>query len=60
MVSRSDPDAPIAIERDGVELTLRAGSGHRTCPVRALEGFVGLAFGLDEGARLSALRVERR
>jgi hypothetical protein len=59
-LARSDGDATLVLERSGAALTLRSGDARRTCSERALTGLLGLALGLDDGARLHVLRVERR
>jgi len=53
-------DADVVLERRGAQVTLRSGGARRTCNAAALTGLLGLALSLDDGARMSALRVERR
>lgn len=59
-LTRADDVAEVVIERRGAMLTLRSGDARRTCGARALSDLIGLALGLDDGARLHRLRVERR
>ena len=54
-------DDPLAIERDGPSLRLRAGSSEMQCELPALgNGRIGVALEAREGTRVQRLRVLRR